>query len=442
MFKQATFLAAALAAVLLQGSNAFLAPSPAAARATTKRLLTPLTVIEVSMTDEVRIELGPVSIVRDLFSYPNNCHTICFLEQSLEETISLYLSASITRDGFNDSFVNTEIKAGSVFAIISGSAAKPYSKILPEYLGIGQRALEGSRSLHQQKRWLYNWKFFLPHGVSMVNHRSVQLLHFPPDYVLERDQDYLLAHTTRRWAALLTENGVELTSTPQYQNIIDIAPIAAPSNDGKNLEGIYSEFTPYINGLLRLWCPGIAGGHKPLLAFGGPVRNWLKEQYNLDLFVLGLATLDLSSTLRIPILAANHPSFIYNAVKRLRDNPSTPMDERVSIGMRVMQQDLIAAMWQFEMSNDTTVDPAEALSRSKMKWENPSMQKRICELTYIQALDKTNAEAAALCAHLPLIETEMFGITPEFTIASLDQRIESLRDEIGATESDKPDWFS
>lgn len=394
------------------------------------------------MANEVRIQLGTVTVVRNLFSYPNNCHTICFLEQSLEETITTYLSASIMRDGFVDSSVKVEIAAGDVHALISGSAAQPYADMLPKYLAIGQLGLDGSRSLRAQNKWRYNWKFFLPHGLSMTRHLSVQLLHFPPDYVLERDQDYLLAHTTLRWAELLVENGADPITSAQFQNIIDIAPIAAPSNDGKNLDGIYDEYTPYINGLLNLWCPVAGGGFRPLVAFGGPVRSWLKEQYGLNLSVLELAQLKFSDTLKLPILAANHPSFIYNAVKRLEDDPSTLPDERVAIGMRVMQQDLIAAMWQVEMSKIPTSDPAATLTRCKLKWENPAMQRRICELTYTQAFDKTSADAVNLCTHLPLTKVHVLGVTPDFTIDLFDQRIESLRKDIGATESDKPEWFN
>jgi hypothetical protein len=394
------------------------------------------------MSNEVRVQLGPVAIVRNLFSYPNNCHTICFLDQSLEETVTTYLLASMKRDGFTDSIVKVETATGNVFALISGSAAQSYADMLPKYLAVGQLGLDGSRALLSQNKWRYNWRFFLPHGVSMARHLSVQLLHFPPDYVLERDQDYLLAHTTLRWAELLVENGADPATTAQYQNIIDIAPIAAPSNDGKNLDGIYGEYTPYINGLLNLWCPASDGGFRPLVAFGGPVRSWLKEQYNLDLSVLELSRLELSAALKIPVLAANHPSFIYNAVKRLEDDPTTPIDERVAIGMRVMQQDLIVAMWQVEMSREPTADPTATLSRCKLRWEDPSMQKRICELTYTQTFDKTSAEAAKLCAQLPLVKPQVLGVTREFSIDSLDRRIESLRKELGAAESDKPEWFN
>lgn len=393
------------------------------------------------MADVEKIHLGSVRDVRDLFSYPNNCHTICFLEQTLEETVAKYLTSSMRRDGFQDSTVAVAATSAAVVAVITGSAAKPYAALLPRYLASGALAVLGSRKLRAQGKWRYNWRFFLPHGVSMTEHLSVQLLHFPPDYVLERDQDYLLAHTTLRWAELLVENGAAVATTDRFQNIIDIAPIAAPSDDGKNLDGIYAEYTPFIKSLLELWVPAHGGGFRPLVAFGGPVRSWLLEQYKIDLSVLDLGTLALTPTLQVPVLAANHPSFIYNAVKRISDDPSTPADERVALAMRVMQQDLIAAAWQVTMSNAPTADPAETLKQCKAKWSDPAKQGRICELAYTQALDKTPSEAAKLCAHLPLIEKAVLGVAAGYSIDSLDQKIEQLRQQLGASESTKPSWF-
>ncbi len=393
------------------------------------------------MPDVETIALGSMREVRDLFSYPNNCHTICFLEQTLEETVAKYLTSSMHRDGFQDSTVVVETTSTTVVAVITGSAAKPYAGLLPQYLASGALALSGSRKLRAQGKWRYNWRFFLPHGVSMTEHMSVQLLHFPPDYVLERDQDYLLAHTTLRWAELLVENGAAAATTDRFQNIIDIAPIAAPSDDGKNLDGIYDEYTPFIKSLLELWVPALGGGFRPLVAFGGPVRAWLKDQYKIDLSVLDLGTLSLTPTLQVPVLAANHPSFIYNAVKRMSDDPSTPADERVALAMRVMQQDLIAAAWQVAMSQAPTADPTETLKQCRAKWNDPVKQRRICELAYTQALDKNPVEAAKLCAHLPLVEKDVLGVATGYSIDALDQRIEQLRKQLGASESTKPSWF-
>ena len=72
---------------------------------------------------------------------------------------------------------------------------------------------------------------FLPLVLAVSNHRSVQLLHFPPDYA----QDYLGSKTSQRREDLLKANGVPLEEVTLYESILDIAPIAAPSNAAQTL---------------------------------------------------------------------------------------------------------------------------------------------------------------------------------------------------------------
>ncbi len=91
-----------------------------------------------------RITLGTPEMVRDLYSFPNNCHTICFLDQTLEQTVAVYLKASIEREGFADSSVSVSRQAGTVVAEVTGSAGKIYAKFLPKYLAIGSLALAAS----------------------------------------------------------------------------------------------------------------------------------------------------------------------------------------------------------------------------------------------------------------------------------------------------------
>ena len=273
----------------------------------------------------------------------------------------------------------------------------------------------------------------------MTNHKTVQLLHFPPDYVLERDQDYLSAHTTLRWAELLVENGAKLSETARYQNIVDIAPIAAPSNAGADLEGVYDKYDDYIKALLNLWLPRKDTTVRPMVAFGGPVRGWLKKQYGLDLCVLDLGAAPISASINAPVLAANHPSFIYNFIKSLKDDPNTPEDERIVATMRVMQQDLVAARWQVQMSAGANPDPRSTLNSCVAYWSDPSRRTRICELTYMQALDKPEDEARQLCAVLPGPSIEVMAVGPQDRLHSVDRLIDRIRDKIGPLDSREPD---
>ena len=112
--------------------------------------------------------------------------------------------------------------------------------------------------------------------MALDNRKSVELLHFPPDYSLTQAQDYLESKTTDRWAALLSENGVAAAQTPAYQTIIDIAPIAAPASAGSDLEGVYDYFTDYQKTMVAQLTAG-AGTALPMVAFGGPVGTWVNK---------------------------------------------------------------------------------------------------------------------------------------------------------------------
>jgi len=383
------------------------------------------------------VDIGATADVRRLFSYPPNCQEICFLPQSLEDTVRLYLTSSLQRDMFSNSTISVRTQDDRVLVQITGDAASKYGAPLKAFLGIGQNAFAASVKINTDKKWHYNWRFFLPLGLAMTQHKTVQLLHFPPDYVLERDQDYLSAHTTKRWAELLQENGVAAADTPRYQTIVDIAPIAAPSNDGKNLEGVYSYYDGYISGLLQLWLPLDGHTARPMVAFGGPVRDWIKRRFGVDLKVLSLTNLQLESGIRVATLATNHPSFIYNAVDRLQSG-NTPTNEQMAMLMRIMQQDLIASNWQAMMGANPKADPKATLDACTQTWSNSTKQARICQLTYIQVFNKSPEEAAKSCAQLPKpVNALLEGLKP-IDAQAFNERLEALQAEIGALDSREP----
>jgi hypothetical protein len=384
----------------------------------------------------VTITLGAEQDVRRLFSYPNNFNEVGYLAQSLEDTVETWLRSALARDGFAAQ-IKARIAAGNVVLDYTGPGEQDYARVLPAFLAAGALALAGCVSVNQAQKWIYNWRFLLPHGLAMVQHRTVQLLHFPPDYVLERDRDYLLAHTTTRWAQCLVENGADSATTDRYQTIVDIAPIAAPSDAGASLEGIYGNFTGYIQALLKLWLPRSDGTVRAMVAFGGPVKQWLKTVYQLDLKVLGTARLQVAPGLAVAILGANHPSFIYNAVK---EQPSTgaPASTPLERGMRIMQQDLIAAGWQVRMGADPAADPVATLAALTAHWGDPAQQRRICELTQQQAFNKTPAEAQTLCAVLPKPQVAMLSFKAPFHLEALDAEIDRIRDALGPLDGREP----
>src|SRR5262245_23088501 len=132
-------------------------------------------------TDTKKFELGNVDEVRRLFSYPANWNEIPFLKRTMEDTIVHYLSSSIRRDGF-DSAVKVWIEDDRVVVEIDGAAGPIYAGVLPRFLDAGRLAFSASQKIAeipwQQGGWRYNWRFFLPLGVAMAQHHTVQLLHF------------------------------------------------------------------------------------------------------------------------------------------------------------------------------------------------------------------------------------------------------------------------
>jgi hypothetical protein len=349
----------------------------------------------------VRIDLGPSNDVAALYSFPNNCAEVCFIEQTLSQTVGKYLRASLDRDGFGATTIAVDESAGRISVWLGGDGAADYVKLLPAYLAAGSLGLQGARELltalgpDGHKLWRYNWRFFLPHGIAMFRHRTVQLLHFPPDNVLMDVQDYLAAATTKRWAELLVKNGAAPNEVDRFQNIIDIVPIALPDKDACYLDphpprcattrptaersGVYPHFDNYITALLNLWVPlPRQAGSRPLVAFGGPVRDWLKAVYHVDLpRPLVLGTVNLSG-MKVPTLSANHPSYIW----KLKD-PNT----QLGAAMKVMLQDHVAACWQVKMGMDATSDPQSTLSFCTQAWSG--RDKEMCELVYTEVFHKT-----------------------------------------------------
>lgn len=177
------------------------------------------------------IFLGTVEEVTKCYSYPNNFNEVGYLEESLEETIEIYLTSTFKRDAANVSVEKIYSNQGNVFAVLDGPDGEAYADLLPAFTKFSQLALETSVEINNEKKWEYNWRFFMPLGLAMKNHPTVQLLHFPPDYTLEKDQDYLASSTTKRWGDLLAVNGADPEATDIYQTTIDVVPHRMPAEN-------------------------------------------------------------------------------------------------------------------------------------------------------------------------------------------------------------------
>jgi hypothetical protein len=351
---------------------------------------------------DIDVQLGSTERVTRLFAFPNNCNVICFRNWTLEQTVEHYLTQSVQRDGYSAAKVNVKNKKGVVYAHFSG-VPKSYGQPLTALLNAGDLAYNGASKLNSDKKWSYNWYLFLPLGMALENRKSVELLHFPPDYSLTQAQDYLESATTDRWATLLTVNGIAADQTPAYQTIIDIAPIAAPSNAGQTLEGLYGYFNDYQTTMVKQVTQGTDGAALPMVAFGAPVRNWIKTQYGQTVGVLGLATITPTAGTKVSVLGSNHPSYIwYAADKENYDGDEAKAD---AAGLKVMGQDLSAACWQAGMGSKPGTDPTTLLNQCTQTWQ-VAQKEKTCELFYTSVRKLTPDEAAKQC-ETPAIKSQL-----------------------------------
>jgi len=347
---------------------------------------------------DVDVKLGSTQRVTQLFAYPNNCNVICFRNWTLEQTVEHYLSQSVQRDGYSAAKVSVKTDNDQLYASISG-VPNGYDKPLTALLDAGDLAYQGASKLNADGKWAYSWYLFLPLGMALENRKSVELLHFPPDYSLTKAQDYLESATTDRWATLLSANGIPADQTPAYQTIIDIAPIAAPSTAGKDLEGVYDYFNSYQTTMVKEVSQNASGATLPMVAFGAPVRSWLKVQYGATVNVLGLAQISPSEGVKVPVLGSNHPSYIWYAADPANyDNDEAKAD---AAGLKVMGQDLSAACWQAGMGSKPGSDPAAQLQSCTQTWQ-VTQKEQTCELFYTSIRKLTAEQAQAKCTSAPI----------------------------------------
>lgn len=349
---------------------------------------------------DIGLKLGSTERVTRLFAYPNNCNVICFRNWTLEQTVEHYLTQSVQRDGYSAAKVLVKIDNHQLYAEITG-VPRSYEKPLAALLDAGDLAYTGASKLNADGKWAYSWYLFLPLGMALENRKSIELLHFPPDYSLTQAQDYLRSATTDRWATLLTVNGIPADQTPGYQTIIDIAPIAAPSNAGKDLEGVYDYFKDYQTTMVKQLSQNASGAALPMVAFGAPVRNWIKQQYGPTVNVLGLVSISPSDGVKVPVLGSNHPSYIWYAADPESYTGKDAQAKADAAGLKVMGQDLSAACWQAAMGRQPDTNPDIELRSCTQNWQVAQAEKT-CELFYTSIRNLTPENAAAKCATAPI----------------------------------------
>ena len=337
--------------------------------------------VSYELNADTIIKLGSKQRVIDLFSYPNNCDSVCFRAWTLEQTVEHYLNDSLKRDGYTDSKADIFIKDDLVLAKIPGKDLQVFSKTYEQFLEHGDTALEIARQFNKEGKWRYDWRFLLPLGQSMENNKTLEVMDFPPVSLVLETQDYLVSNTTNRWKQLLTKNGVPEKELDQFSAILDIVPVAATAGDGKKMEesGIYNGvFNKYTKPMLALWtATGDPRKSKPIMALGAPMRKWFFDAFGLKLDLLTVSLLKLDDGRSVPIMGTNHPSFFFYAANKYTSG-SDKDEKNYAIGLEVMKQDIVAACWQAEMGMNPSADPNATKNICTGRWLN--RDKELCVL--------------------------------------------------------------
>lgn len=320
---------------------------------------------------KTEIRIGSRAEAEILFTYPNDGHEA----QSLDQTIQHYVSDSLARETVGQFAVDVQIASDVVTLIIEHSDSEiinAVSKRYQDFFQLGATGYCAAQEFQKTGKWNVAWKFLLPLGLPLEYGRAVEVMDFPPLSLIKK-QDYLNSKTTNRWWELLALNGVPKEELARYSCIVDIVPVAAPANDGKNLDqsGIYDgPFDNYSIPLLKLFSnQSGSSDRRPLIALGLPIRKWIKRLWGENLNILDVATLKITDTESASVIASNHPSFFFYAASAYQGTPDAN-SKNLAAGLVVMKQDIVAAAWHAEVGRNPQNDPSETLAQCSIKWAN------------------------------------------------------------------------
>ena len=333
-------------------------------------------------SSSVDIALGYYNDIAGLFNFGSD-------GPDLKKAITFVFSQTLQREMFFGAWADAYQNGNGEYRLKITSPrddVSAYATLIPQYIEAGKIALA---AYYEQVPYSVrkDWEFLLPFGLAMANVKSIQLLHFPPTETFTY-KDYLYSPTNRRWECLLAQNDFDGINNTPVERIIDIAPIAAGGDDGKAIKPFNKDFIPYAKEQLQTFLrPLKVTGYEftqPIVAYGGPVHDWLIEAFNLTkapntLDIVQLKILDASdghSAASTWVLCANHPSeYLYDTNLPLSEAQKKNGDYPAPI--TVMCQDLVAAGWQAHMSEHPGDDPHKTLICMQERWGWDAKQQKV-----------------------------------------------------------------
>jgi hypothetical protein len=359
------------------------------------------------------IPLGSRDLLTSLYSYPNS--TPQSPGDDLGSTIEYWFKSTLARDGFDVRGATATVRPGQgdgpwYLDLVSGSEDLAeqfalYSQVLQQYLANGHAANTNVvEQLKAQGKWdpdpdgptppYRPWRFFLPHGLAMLNQRSVQFFHYPPIRLLEGTRDYLDDPVPKRWEKLLVANGVAAAEVELYETVMDAAPIAAEDDQGSKRStkgdkewGLIpiDHFHEYQRAQMKLLVrahPTRAGYTIPIVVYGAHPRDTFSELYNLQpkLAINRVATVSVVDNLKTPVLATHHPYDFYAAAQGfVTVGGGYISSQGCAEATGLMISDLAAARWQKRMAEDPSQNPQAVLDDSTAYWSADAQRATVCQ---------------------------------------------------------------
>jgi len=358
----------------------------------------------------VTIPLGDAERVGQLYSWPNVPHS----DESLADTVTHWFSLTLERDGLAAAGATASCRTDAAETYVLDLDGPPalaaqlsgYQARLPAFLDLGWQALTTViPKIKAAGAWdpspdpepppYRPWRFFLPHGMTLLNQKSVQFFHYPPIRLLEGTQDYLQDPVPVRCAELLSANGVADADLPFFNRVLDATPIAAEDDQGSKKGGdkewglipiqSFHDYQRALLGLLLTSPPGVDGYTYPVVVYGAHPRATFEQLYDVKLGVNRATTAEITPGRKTPVLGANHPYMFYAAAQGTVGSGHFQSASACARAVTVMQGDLVACRWQKLMSDDPSQDPVAMVEECTKYWQDPARAGEICALARHQA---------------------------------------------------------
>jgi len=387
------------------------------------------------------INLGTADRLTVLYSYPNFTGDT----KSLADTIVHWFGQTLVRDGCAGASASVRIDGtGNYFLDLTGpdnlaASFAGYAKRLPQFLANGWAAwTDVVPMLQKTGKWdpcpdkstsaapYLPWRFFLPHGMPMLNQKALLFFHYPPIRLLETNQDYLDDPVPVRCEELLAANGV--ASLPGnlasgdimlFNTVMDATPIGAEDDQGsKNPQQCAADgcpstaydpeyglipiqyFPDYQKAQVSLLLnPSPKSGYTaPIVIYGAHPLATFNKLYGTNLKVYQTTVITgILPGLKTPVLASSHPYVFYGMAQGFgpgqigagsilppfKDDKGQ-MHDPLQDATAQMIKDLAVARWLKSMTDDPSQPVADVWTAAQKFWNDPAQTSSVSNLVQHQ----------------------------------------------------------